>query len=122
MGYGLEQRPLSLKEMELATRMFFWSEEKPPMKFVDDSKYAQQRLTLAGALRMGKVLNSFRGMARCRFPQCGEVLGSQDLVFKGLDKNYIYPSKCEHYVLMHNVWVPEADEFLVAVEKKLTNV
>ncbi len=105
-------------EKEQPIKMFFWSEEDPPSKFVNLEKSIIERLALAGALGLGKEHASYRGMATCRIKNCGKTLGNRDMFYKSYDvfgKTFIFPQQCEHYVLAHGVWVPEADEFLQAV-------
>lgn len=74
-----------------------------PADFVDTTISAEKRKLIADLLRDGKVINSYRGMAACRL--CGELLGSQDKSGHG----FIWPSRAEHYVLKHDLWIPEFD-------------
>lgn len=88
--------------------IFFWSEDNKPEDFIVHGIPALKRLALAGVLMGGEMIASYRGMARCRMPICGAMLGSQDWATFG----YMFPNGCEHYVLAHNVWVKGCDELL----------
>jgi hypothetical protein len=46
------------------------------------------------------------GDANCRI--CGVVLGSKNIGGWGM----VWPQKCEHYVLEHDVWVPGLDRLI----------
>ena len=101
--------------------IFFWGttkDSKPdPRDFVKENKEAVHRLALAGVLMNGETIASYRGIAMCRMPNCKVGLGSSDLAAFG----YRFPQGCEHYVLMHNVWVPGCDELLGLAIKEVRN-
>lgn len=54
----------------------------------------------------------YRGDARCRI--CKKMLGYRDF-FRG---KWCWPEMAEHYILEHNVWVPELDEILDGSEEE----
>jgi hypothetical protein len=89
-------------------KIFFWSDEHLPGNCITDAIPSLKRLALAGVLMGGDEVNSYRGLALCRMPKCGQFLGSQDLTAYG----YMFPSRCEHYVLQHGVWLPECEDLL----------
>lgn len=101
--------------------IFFWSDSKDPKKDKDPKDFvvsgipALKRLALAGILMNGETLAKYRGIAHCRMPNCTVGLGSSDLAAFG----YRFPQGAEHYVLMHNVWVPGADGLLELALKEL---
>lgn len=99
--------------MRKKKKILFWRQFKTredslpwPTEFVDASIPEEKRKLVAKLLQDGKIINSYRGMAACRL--CGEMLGSQD---KG-DNDFIWPSRAEHYVLKHDVWIPAFDLML----------
>jgi hypothetical protein len=55
-------------------------------------------------LQNGAVCNGWAGLARCRFADCGALLGSCDLT----DGQWLWPQRLEHYVQAHDVCLPEA--------------
>ena len=65
-----------------------------------------ERDRIAAYLKSGKACLVCCGRARCRFDGCGIVLGSADLT----DGRWLWPAKLEHYILEHDVCLP--DEFV----------
>jgi hypothetical protein len=55
-------------------------------------------------LRNGHVFGAWCGLAQCRFSDCGQLLGSCDLT----DGEWIWPQKPEHYLLEHEVCLPDS--------------
>lgn len=99
--------------MSSSKKILFWRQGKAgeedlpwPADFVDTTISAEKRRSIAAILMEGNVINSYRGMAKCRL--CREMLGSQDKSGHG----FIWPSRAEHYVLKHDLWIPEFDEML----------
>jgi len=88
--------------------MMFWSRELRPENCVDETIPKSCRDRAVAILTEGEVVSQMRGFAGCRI--CGERLGTADMQALG----FVYPQKAEHYILEHNVWVPELKEMLEA--------
>jgi hypothetical protein len=86
--------------------ILFWTEAHRPQDFVNKDIPLARRVEVANHLEQGRKLNQYRGFAGCRI--CGERLGTYD---KG-DGVYVWPEKAEHYVLEHDVWLPEFNEMV----------
>jgi hypothetical protein len=87
-------------------KILYWSEKLRPLDCVRDDIPREKREAVAKILADGKAIEHWRGIARCRL--CSKMLGSADLSRYG----FIWPQRAEHYVIKHNVWVPELDVLL----------
>jgi hypothetical protein len=88
--------------------IFFWDDAHKPEDYVVNGIPALKRLALAGVLMSGEMIASYRGLAKCKMPKCASAIGSQDWATHG----YKFPDGCEHYVIVHGVWVPGCDDLL----------
>lgn len=66
----------------------------------------ERRELAARLLASGKAFETYFGHAECRI--CGIELGCADMAGWG----FLWPEKCEHYVLTHDVWVPGLDRLI----------
>ncbi len=64
----------------------------------------QDRVRIVTYLQGGVVCGGWAGLAHCRFTECDAALGSCDLT----DGDWLWPQKLEHYVMAHEVCLPEA--------------
>jgi hypothetical protein len=87
-------------------RIMFWDENINPKNFVKVDLSSDDKTEIIKFLSSGTAVNFAKGYARCRI--CDEPLSSSDSM-KG---KYIYPTKAEHYVDKHNVWLPEFNVIL----------
>lgn len=91
----------------------FWSSTRSPelpspTQFVDKDWDPEERRAVVDHLRRGFVARAYMGRAECRV--CGRLLGSLTLT----DGTYAWPEQLEHYLLEHDVRLPEA--FVTHVE------
>jgi hypothetical protein len=94
--------------------MLYWGRDvgQRPQDFVGAYAPAWARKAIAFVLENGVDAHpnmQAMGWADCRL--CGAHLGSRDMTRFG----YVWPEKAEHYLVTHDVWTPECDEFLHAV-------
>lgn len=75
-----------------------------PKDFVDPTWSEAERNVVADHLVRGRTLLEYRGLSDCRF--CGEFVGSKLLT----DRNYCWPEGLAHYLIQHDVRLP--DEFV----------
>jgi hypothetical protein len=94
--------------------ILFWSPWKQPQDHRRTDIPAARRARVAAILRAGTYFEAWCGWATCRM--CGAELGTQDLTGFG----FIWPEKAEHYILEHDVWMPEMDRLLDAADKAAT--
>jgi hypothetical protein len=64
----------------------------------------QDRERIVAYLAAGIVCAGWCGLAVCRFAECVRLLGSCDLT----DGMWIWPQGLEHYLIVHEVCLPEA--------------
>jgi hypothetical protein len=82
----------------------FEPEYPDPAWFVDANWNVTEKQMVITHLLQSRPLADWTGQSWCRF-QCGEMqLGSKDLT----DGVYLFPEGLVHYVLMHQVRLPEA--------------
>jgi len=77
---------------------------KDPADFVDASWNAQERQTILGYIRAGRVETQWRGPSWCRMCKARDLreMGSADLT----DGVYVWPQGYAHYIEKHGVRPP----------------
>lgn len=78
-----------------------------PRDRVDGTIPREKRERVAEILAAGNIGMAYMGRSECRI--CGIELGSRDFYGHG----FVWPEKAEHYVLEHDVWVPELETLLL---------
>jgi hypothetical protein len=105
---GRDPKPPVWRQLEISSRethlvlLLYWTEAYRPQHFVGraDEVDAKLQKRVVAALKAGEVLVSYRGPSTCRI--CHRLLGSADLT----DGTHVWPSRAEHYLIEHQVWVP----------------
>lgn len=101
--------------------IFFWADSEydgrpRPAEHVRADIDPARRAALVALLRGGEHITSWRGFAECRMG-CRDQQGGHALALGHSDlgnHGFMWPSGCEHYLEVHNVWPPGADELLAA--------
>jgi hypothetical protein len=75
-----------------------------PQTLVRPGWHVEDRGRIVAYLRSGSVCLASPGLARCRFTESCGYLGSCDLT----DGEWLWPQGLEHYLLAHDVCLPEA--------------
>jgi hypothetical protein len=75
-----------------------------PQTLVRPGWHLDDRERIVAYLQSGTVCVTWAGRAPCRFTECGRLLGSSDLT----DGQWLWPKGLEHYVVAHDVCLPEA--------------
>jgi hypothetical protein len=92
--------------------LLFWSVLRTPQAFAGKARFVRKdiRQLVLSILPQGRVTEAWAGYAYCRI--CKEQLGSKDLAGFG----FAWPERAEHYVEKHEVWTPDLDDFVKAVQ------
>jgi len=80
------------------------SEYPDPKNLMNSEFYKKNwkiKSQLTAYIKSGKPCNFYRGFSSCRI--CGKILGSHERT----DGTYIWPDQLEHYILEHNVLLPQ---------------
>jgi hypothetical protein len=82
-----------------------------PQDRIDTTIPRERREAVAKILAAGNIGMAYMGFAECRI--CGVRLGTRDFYGHG----FVWPEKAEHYVLEHDVWVPELNDLIYRARK-----
>ena len=85
-------------------KILYWSNNYKPQDFINNPH--PNAYKIVKFLKSFDIRKCYKGSAYCRI--CGDRLGSSCFIKNGLQ----WPSKAEHYITEHNLWIPEFDEII----------
>ncbi len=92
-------------------KLLYWSDDYRPQDFIN--KPHPDASKVVAILQNYDRRIPWKGWARCRI--CDEILGSSCIILG----DFMWPKQAEHYILKHNLWIPEFDELLEKLDGKI---